>query len=56
MYNSIPKYTRIVLESQDKLGCRPFICGMIATSWENDQEKWCIKATCLPENIRMLRN
>lgn len=37
-YDALPKITRIALESQDKLGWKPFIYGRVGTTWEDAQE------------------
>ena len=42
-YDTLPKETRIALESKDKLGWKPFIYGRVATTWEDAQEKWLIR-------------
>ena len=42
-YDTLPKETRIALDSQDKLGWKPFIYGRVATTWEDAQEKWLIR-------------
>ena len=39
-YDALPKETRIALESQDKLGWKPFIYGRLSITWEDAQEKW----------------
>ena len=37
-YDALLTVTRIALESQDKLGWKPFIYGRVATTWEDAQE------------------
>ena len=42
-YVAMPLETRIAMETQDRLGWKPFVYGRTAEQWQLAQEKWILR-------------